>query len=73
MRIYVTFFLHAAVYNDYADEDIPDSIGNLPDADIIRARSRSARGSAEHSATQSIACACCAASSSWTKRTAAAH
>ena len=50
------------MYNDYADEDIPDSIGNLPDADIIRARSRSARGSAEHSATQSIACACCAAS-----------
>ena len=34
MLIYVTFFLHADVYNDYADEDIPDSIGDLPDADI---------------------------------------
>ncbi len=33
----------------------------------------SARGSAGRSATQSIACACCAASSSETKRTAAAH
>ena len=31
----MTFFLHADVYNDYADEDIPDSIGNLPDADIM--------------------------------------
>ena len=30
----MTFFLHAAVYNDYADEDIPDSVGDLPDADI---------------------------------------
>jgi hypothetical protein len=31
MLIYVKFFLHAA---DYADEDITDSVGDLPDADI---------------------------------------
>ena len=30
----MTFFLHAAVYNDYADEDIPDTVGDLPEADI---------------------------------------
>ena len=30
----MTFFLHAAVYNDYADEDIPDPVGDLPEADI---------------------------------------
>ncbi len=34
MLIYVTFFLHAAVYNNYADEDIPDTVGDLPEADI---------------------------------------
>ncbi len=34
MLIYVTFFLHALLYNDYADEDIPDLVGDLHDADI---------------------------------------
>ncbi len=32
MLIYVTFLPHAALYNDYADKDIPD--GDNPDADI---------------------------------------
>ena len=34
MLIYVTFFLHEDLYNDYADEDIPDLVGDLHDADI---------------------------------------
>ena len=34
MLIYVPFLLHADLYNDYADEDIPDSVGDLPYADI---------------------------------------
>ncbi len=32
MLIYVTFLLHAALYNDNADEDTPE--GDLPDTDI---------------------------------------
>jgi hypothetical protein len=34
MLIYEKKFLHADLYNNYADEDIPDSVGDLHDADI---------------------------------------
>ena len=34
MLMYVTFLLHADLYNDYDYEDIPDSVEDQPEADI---------------------------------------